>query len=500
MLNGLTPEELQLAEFDKEHGYNDFFYFARRILKYDLEEQPHREACRHVDDQNKRGRVYFGPRGCFKTSLISQAYPTYRIIRNSNIRILLDSTAVGNSERNVQVVERHLEHNQRLRFLFGDHSGKKIKWNDHEFKVCTRTDNNLKESTVTASGIGKIEIGTHYDLIIPDDLHDKENCKTAEQVAKVKEHLKLLLGLLDPKGEILIGGTRWGYNDAYTMVIGETQDEDELRFHEFFKNGIMIRGAEYPDGRLYFPARLTREHLARQRGFGRDIYAAQMMNEPIMTGENQSFPPRYFKQFKEIPEPVNWFMTVDPGGEKKKSDEWVFFESAVDVKSNKYFERFKKKVCKLTEAAEIIYARWKVRKFRRIGFEVSGQQGVILTAIKEYLLAKYNAILPFKELVHSTDSKAERIEAMAPEYEMGKIYHSPQMAEPFGLEDQLLKFPKGKDDVADAAAMVKEVARAPVQEQREEPPRTLDEKILRGENERLNAPIHRRHPIIGGDL
>jgi hypothetical protein len=137
-------------------------------------------------------------------------------------------------------------------------------------------------------------------------------------------------------------------------------------------------------------------------------------------------------------------------------------------------------------------------RLKKIGFEVSGQQGTICTSIAEYIWNKYKVALPIAKLVHNTDSKTERIEAMGPEYEMGKIYHSPQMSEPRGLEDQLLKFPKGKDDIADAAAMQREVAKAPRVIREEQLPANADEAIAR----RLyamerNRGIQRQHPILG---
>jgi len=223
MLNGLTPEQQKLIDFDREHGLKSTYYLGRRILGYDLDAQPHKEICSFIDNREKTSKLLLAPRGCFKTSIISQIYVTRRILENPNIRILLDSVALSNSKDNVGVVERHLESNAKLRELYGDYSGKKVKWNEDEFTVCKRTNANLKEPTVRASGIDKVQIGPHYDLIVADDLHNRDNFRTIEQVQKVKEHMRLVFGLLDPGGEFLIGGHRWSYTDAYSMVMGETK-------------------------------------------------------------------------------------------------------------------------------------------------------------------------------------------------------------------------------------------------------------------------------------
>lgn len=518
MLSGLTPEQQALREFDREQGLRSTFYLGRRILGYQLDPQPHREICSFIDDKNKKSKLLLAPRGCFKTSIISQAYVTRRIIENPDIRILLDSVALTNSQDNLRVVRRSFEGNQKLRELYGEFHGKSDTWNDTEFVVCKRTNMRLAAPTVRAAGIDKIQIGPHYDLIIADDLHNKDNYRTVEQVQKVKEHMRLVFGLLDPGGEFIIGGHRWSYVDAFSMVMGDTNKPEELEFAKLFAGNCLVRGARYSDGRLYFPRVHTEEHLARQRtALGPELYAAMLDNEPATTGAGQRFSQRYFKRFKEPLQALdeakkmwtpklNWYLTVDPGGSKKGNDYWVIFESAIDASGNKFFTRYLKEISKATTAAESIY-RWAMQRkkdgtpYQKIGFEVAGQQGTTLLSIKEYLWTKYHEALPFMELVHSTDSKEARIEALAPEYEMGKIYHSEQMCEAYGLEDQLIKFGKGEDDVADAAAMVKEVARAPRVTAIERPPASLDEIIAKNINDRFSGKgkMTRTHPILGSD-
>jgi hypothetical protein len=463
---------------------------------------------------------------------MTQAYSVWKIIKNPNIRVLLDSVSMSNSEDNTKVIERHLESNEQLRFLYGDHSGKKVVWNNTEFFSAMRTNISLKEPTVRAAAQGKVQIGPHYDLIIPDDEHDKDNYKTPEQVQKVKTHLRLLFGLLDPGGEMMVGGHRWGYTDAYSMILGDTDDQEELKFAARFKGGIMIRAAEDQNGELYFPRVLHRDELKLRRDLlGRDLYNAQFMNEPIMAGDNATFEARYFKRYKALPDTLKVYLTVDPGGEKKKSDKWCFFMGGIDSAGVKYFIRYINAPVSITAAAEVIYQFWmrgeeanladakarahnkdarpierpaKARKIEKVGFETTGMQDSILTVIKNYLWEKYRIALTFVKIGHAgatAESKETRVYAMGPEYELGKIFHSEQMSEDYGLEDQLLKFPKGKKDIADAAAMQREIAKAPKAETKAGPPMTTDEVIMRQlmEREANRGKIQRVHPVLGSD-
>ena len=90
---------------------------------------------------------------------------------------------------------------------------------------------------------------------------------------------------------------------------------------------------------------------------------------------------------------------------------------------------------------------------------------------------------------------------MEPMYNAGKIYHSEQMREIFGLEDQLQKYPMGNDDIADAASMHDEIAKAPAVITEEPPAENLEEMIFRRNRDKFSggSKIVRVHPIFGSD-
>ena len=519
MLTGLTEDEQRLKDFDFKWGKKSTYYLGKMILGYDFDELPHRGICKFVDElQGRKRELLLDPRGCFKTTVVSRAYPVRRIIENPNIRILLDSVALTNSVNNLKVVRRHFEENEKLKELYGDFCGKMENWNNSEFTVAARTDTKLAQATVTASGIDKIQIGTHYDLIVADDLHDEHNWRTVEQLRKVKEHIRLLLGLLEPKtGELLIAGHRWSYSDAYTMVMGETDIAEEREFSKIFAGNIYKHGAVNADGTPYFPRVLDHEALAAKRvELGLENFSAMLLNEPVTAGENQIFESRNFKRFKEplqerpdgkVWKPrLNWGLTIDPGGRKKGNDPWVIFEGAMDAAQNQYFNRYIKKVMKTSVAAELVYQWWLWRMrngtpYQVIGFETGAQQGQMFEDFKEFIWLAHAVKLPLRELVHSEESKAERIESMAPYYQNGKIYHSAQMGEAFGLEDEEQHFPKGADNIADAASMLREVLKAPRVVVDDSAPASLDEMIkrefLRRDAAAGDKRVRRVHPILG---
>ncbi len=87
-------------------------------------------------------------------------------------------------------------------------------WTEDAITVGGRT-RNLKEPTISAAGIDAVKVGTHYDVIVCDDLHSQLNVTTPEQIRKVVEYYRLILSLLEPRGDLIVVGTRWHYSDPY---------------------------------------------------------------------------------------------------------------------------------------------------------------------------------------------------------------------------------------------------------------------------------------------
>jgi len=437
--------QAQLEECDRKWGLESLYYMARFNLGYSLMQPfPHKDVCNFI--QHSKQGLDLEPRGAFKTSIISQAYPVQRIIKNPDIRILLDSVVLQNSLDNLAVIKAHFE-SPKLKFLYGDFVGSK--WTNEEIIVSKRTMRNLKEPTVRCASVEKVQVGPHYDLIIADDLVSKENIETPEQRQKVKDHFKLLFSLLEPDGEILVVGTRWHYEDLYNMII-----ED---FPEFSKR-IMHAEKSGPDGGLYFKERLTPEFLKKQRRrLGRDHYSAQYGNDPAPEDEDSKFQKKFFKLYKDLPEKPYGFILIDPGGRKKGNDEWVFFVAYADSNNEWYFHRIVRGNMRLSKAWDTLFELVDEILPITVGLETTGTQNHLYDGLMDEMRRRNN-FFHVEQLAHAKESKTTRIERLIPRYEAGAIHHSRGMG---ALEDQLRRYPKGKDDIADAASMMCEVAVAP---------------------------------------
>jgi hypothetical protein len=383
-----------------------------------------------------------------------------------------------------------------VRFLYGNFVGTK-KWTNEEIIVSKRTRKNLKEPTVRCASTEKVQVGPHYDLIIADDLVSKENVETPEQIQKVKDHFKLLFSLLEPEGELIVVGTRWHFEDLYSMIIEDYPD---------FSKRIINAENGGPDGGLYFKERLTREFLGvwkgpnglptgQKKNLGRDHYSAQYLNDPAPEDEHSKFQKKFFKRYTDLPEKNYGFILIDPGGREKKSDEWVFFVAHVDPSNEWYFRRIVKGNFRLSQAWDTLFELVTEIQPLTVGLETTGPQKHLYDSLMDEMRRR-DHFFHVEQLAHSKVSKSTRIERLIPRYEAGAIYHSQSMGP---LEDQLRRYPKGRDDIADAACMLAEVAIAPRQAKaKEKPMQSIDDYVWRVVRTQKNP--RSVHSVLGDQL
>lgn len=208
----------------KDHYLNDFFSFAKDFMGYkDLEKDVHGQFIKVFQSRATR-KIVVMPRGTFKSSLGSVAYPIWCLLRDPNDTILLDSELYSNSKNFLREIKAHLE-SEKLQKYFGDQVGPK--WDEGEIILKTRTQN-IKEASITVGGLGTTKIGQHYKRIIGDDYNSPQNSETPEKCQKVIDHVRYNLNILNPGGEYLLIGTRYAERDVIGFFLGEVLGETDL--------------------------------------------------------------------------------------------------------------------------------------------------------------------------------------------------------------------------------------------------------------------------------
>lgn len=218
----IAAKELELLA-ELQHRYeNSLFNFSREILGYkDITYRTHGKIIESLESDTTR-KLIVAPRGSLKTSLCAIAYPAWRIIKDFNIRILIDSELFTNSKSHIREIRGHLE-SEDMKTIWGEFVTKK-NWSEESFTIQQRTKL-YKERSCIAGGVGTRKIGMHFDVWICDDMNSPQNTATPELAKKVVDHYKYGLSILEPEGTLVIIGTRYSELDLIQHILDNEVNE-----------------------------------------------------------------------------------------------------------------------------------------------------------------------------------------------------------------------------------------------------------------------------------
>lgn len=207
----MTRTPVELAD-----AYSDSLYHtAKYLLGYkDITRYTHQGMISLLEDPGKR-KLLCVPRGCFKSSIGCVSYPIWRLMRNPNLRILIDSEVYENSKNFIREIRGKLEMPVMMD-LFGNF--KSTHWTEGSITIAQRNII-LKEASITASGVGANKTGQHYDLIIHDDMNSDKNSQTIEGRQKVIRHYQMNVSILEPGGTMVVIGTRYASDDVIGWIL-----------------------------------------------------------------------------------------------------------------------------------------------------------------------------------------------------------------------------------------------------------------------------------------
>jgi len=402
------------------------------------------------------------PRGTFKSSIVTIGFTLQYLLNDPNARVLIDSETYGKAKNFLTEIKGHLESNARFRAIykhlygtFPDDTRKdpSTRWTDAQVDLSCRTIKR-KEPSIMCSGVDRSINGMHFDLIIEDDLHSEKNVTNKDQIEQVIAHRRFALSLLDPGMPRITIGTRWDFMDAYSDILKNKRKS----------YNILVRKAIEDDDSLLFPERLTREFLEQQRREqGSYIFSCQYMNNPV-DDETATFKHSYFQYVKweDIKDkPINWFLAIDPSNEGPYSDYAAFALAGFDSERNLYVREVFHNKMKYSEIITLMFDWFQRYQPRGMALETVATQKNI-----EYMLVdeqkRRGVWLPVKMIKSRANSKEDRIRALAPYYEYGRVFHVSDCGQIEDLEYELTHFPKGEnDDMIDALATILEIATPP---------------------------------------
>lgn len=460
-----------------EEGFLDFVRDSGAAP--DAEYQPHGRYCQDLihwngdpDPDNPEITIYkskmaLWPRGSFKSQVFTIGQAAWLIARDPNIRILICSETARQAQKFVGEIMKIID-SQWFKDRFGVHKGKQWKEGSGVFYSALRTRKGVKDPTLAAAGVGEVQTGAHWDVVIMDDVCSQENTQTPESIDKLWNWFGEVQSQLDPGTKLFMIGTLHHYADIYCRIM---KDEAIARTFEISKHAWcdpIVDPASNEPTELFFPKRLTRAFIAdRKLKQTPRLYACFYENRP-QTGDDQIFKADYFRviEDRDIPTAVWTYILTDWAfiAEDKKTqraDRTVFWVVSLDCNRVAYVR-------------DIVIGRWKPSDSCRICCDLwSRYQGIECKGVavekvthKELLMSLFEEIRrqtfvrpQFVEIEgRNQEVKDMRIEAAEPRFRRGDIYFARSLRESYThkwkpMFDEMTEWPfSAHDDIPDAVS------------------------------------------------
>lgn len=212
----VSPEYLKKV---RERAKNDLFFFARAICGFDrLNDRFHRDMCRELQLRGAIRRMWLLPRDHYKSTIVANAYPIWRLIRNSEERILIAADTATNAESKLAKIKSIILESPTIRAFFPEiipPNTNKTTWSDSAITI-PRTGHHA-EPSISTVGAGGAIVGQHFTHILLDDIVAKEAAESPTVMDSVKRWVDNVESLLvEPyENTIDVVGTRWAHNDIY---------------------------------------------------------------------------------------------------------------------------------------------------------------------------------------------------------------------------------------------------------------------------------------------
>lgn len=437
----------------------DLFIFNRYILEVEKGKQEfapfHKKLCRTVTDNVHKKKLLLVPRGHLKSTLVTIGYCVQQIIKNPNIRILIVNATWQMAVDFLTEIKRHLTTNEKILELWGNVAENPDEWSQDRIML-KRTDPNIKGPTVWAAGVESNLVGSHPDLIIFDDVVNRDNSNTPESIEKVILRYKDATDLLEPKGQFIIIGTRWNEADLYGWILdreNNIRESFDVFLEKAYQGDITTGEAFVP----LWPEKFSREELqTRLREEGWFHFSSQYMNDPV-PAEDATFKRSDFQYYDPLDirgKEMNKVLTIDPAiSVSKDADFTAMIGTGIDLFTNIFILEIIRAHLTPSQIIDKIFQLNEIFHFNQIGIETIAYQKALAYALKEEM-QKRRRYLPIVEIQSHDTSKDQRIKGLQPSYQAHKVFHPKNHPNLAYFENELLMFPRGrKDDMIDAFSM-----------------------------------------------
>jgi len=331
--------------------------------------------------------LFLAPRDHAKSTLFSFIYPLWKIVNNRDIRISLVSDTQTQAYKFIKSVRFELQNNDKLIEDFGEFEGEN--WQKSQFTV--RRDINYKDPTMAGFGLNSSKLGDRSDLIICDDIINKDVCLTSARRKKASRwYFEVLTNFLEEDGgQIITIGTRQHEKDLYKEIMDKptyvsrtyqaVKDEEKKKVlwpNKWKYEKLMDRKKEI--GSLAFARQFQNEITSE----GSSVFPEKLL-EPLLNREAgmvnpYSEKPRWLKDYR-------LFMGVDLASSAAVGADYVVLVTvAVDEdKNRKLLHVWRDKGVPFQKQIDEIIRLDEFFDYERIVIESNQYQSILPSTLKE---------------------------------------------------------------------------------------------------------------------
>jgi hypothetical protein len=346
-----------------------------------------------------------------------------------------------------------------------------------------------RERSITSLGVQGRITGSHFDLILFDDVVDDKNSENPDLCEKVIQYYRQMTPILQGSGtgaQFRIVGTHWSFADLYSHMLDQLcraigcQPEDLEGFSQ-------ILPCDHPDRRIPFallkfgvyeedgettrwPENNVEYSEEALLGIRDDCetpqhWSNQYLNQ-IISAEEQLVTKELFHRFWDDlpPDHVNWptFCAIDPsmGTYRDKSAIWSW---TVDPDGYPWLIDIYDGMIRPPELIDQVYARNEKYHYERIFWEMHLTKQLWIPLLEQaYEKRGHLNITPVDRQSNSKDKKASRIQSLGSFINNGYLRVWKRCAMLDALEAQLYYWPRCRtDDILDAGAEMVQRVRPP---------------------------------------
>ena len=187
---------LQDPQWWIDNCLNDLYFLCRSVLVTledsghgfkDLYTPTHKRVCDFVQQYGVPGNkvLILTPRGWVKSYLITVGWTIQRLLNNlvagRREHQIISNATLPNAKVFLEKIKHNLEHNELLRGLFREYLPKRL---DTGAEKWTLDYMQLHGCLIETGSVEGNLVSRHYKTMINDDLVNKENSQTKEQLLK----------------------------------------------------------------------------------------------------------------------------------------------------------------------------------------------------------------------------------------------------------------------------------------------------------------------------